>query len=77
MLGMEKTMMVQYRLLQWSNVYTHVKALSNPQVRINTWLDNDGGGGGGDDVDDPVGYNQDNYTCCLSGSGYKSLSFTS
>ena len=58
-------------------MYTHVKALSNPQVRINTWLDNDGGGGGGDDGDDPVGYNQDNYTGCLSGSGYKSLSFTS
>ena len=52
-------------------MYTHVKALSNPQVRINTWLDNDGGGGGGDDGDDPVGYNQDNYTCCLSVYGMK------
>lgn len=58
-------------------MYIHVKSFSNPQVHINTWLDNDGSGGGNDDGDDPVVYNQDNYICCLSGSGYKSLFFTS
>lgn len=54
-----------HKLLQWANVYIYVKALSNLQAHINTGLDdvdND------DDGDDPVVYNQDNYTrsVCLA-----------